>query len=99
MTQTTKHQIANPDNKHLVQHKDGYFLISELRVAEETGNEYETSCKTYPSRQQAEKYLLQNGYTLDNIQLVLNDVMFEYGVLLGKEVLRERERRLKEKTS
>lgn len=60
-----------------VKHKDGYYLISELKVGEE-GNEYPVEGKTFASQLSAQNYLKSKGVDNNDAAACLLDALFDY---------------------
>lgn len=61
-----------------LEHKNGYWNVGIMKVAEETGKVYKASTKTYPTLEQATLFLVDNSANEKVVAEVAGKVYNEY---------------------
>ena len=66
------------NNSFTLEHKNGYWNVGIMKVAEETGKVYKASTKTYPTLEQATLFLMGNSVNEKLVAEVATNVYNEY---------------------
>ena len=66
------------NNEFTLDHKQGYWVVGLMKTSEETGNNYLSATKTYPTLEQATTMLTENNVDSKITSQVAETVYKEY---------------------
>lgn len=66
------------NNEFTLDHKQGYWVVGLMKTSEDTGNNYLSATKTYPTLEQATAMLIENNVDSKIISQVAETVYKEY---------------------